>query len=124
MKITAFYPMYYTNDIETTLHHFTDELGFKILHHIEHPGMNLYVLENNGCRVDVFNASMDDIPQNEGFYATRINVDDIDEAINKYISWGCKVAIPVISFSKTKLARLDDKNGSCIFLFQHIKTVD
>ena len=121
MKISAFYPMYYANDIETALKHFTDDLGFNVLHHLDNPALHLYVLENNGYRVDIFTSSLDEVQQKEGFYSTRINVDDIEEAIDKYHSWGCRVSVPVRTFPKMKFATMEDENGVRIFLFQHIK---
>ncbi len=122
MKVTSFYPMYYANDLESTLKHFTEDLGFTVRHHLQQaPGPNLYVLENNGYRVDVFNFISDEVRQKEGFYAIRINVDDIDEAINNYQSWGYKIIVPARSLTKTKFATMEDDNGSRVFLFQHIK---
>ncbi len=122
MKITAFYPVCYTDQLEASLQFFTEKMGFKVLHDVKNDLVSLYVLECNGYRLDVLSTGVKELQTENGFYGTRINVEDFEDALDFFKAHGYKVITPeALVFENTKLAMLEDLNGARVFLYNHIK---
>lgn len=82
MKITSYYPQYVADNFDKMLKEYTEYLGFEIRHKQETENFKLYVLKHPcGHKVDLIESA----DLKPGFYAIRMNVDNLEEAIDHYI---------------------------------------
>ena len=121
MKITAYYPQVFVNDIDAALKEF-EEIGFRKLHTVEDGDVKLYVIEINGNRIDLFTSELPALRNSiEGIYGMHVNVSDFDEGLEFYRARGYRILIGPISAPTMKRAILEDDQERRVALFQHIQ---
>lgn len=82
MIVTDYYPVFYTDDLETETRRLTEDLGFTVKHSPKIEFLDYVVLENaNKRRVDLVCSHFPADNFKEGFLGMRANVDDFDEAL-------------------------------------------
>ena len=121
MKITAYYPQVFVNDIDAALREF-EEIGFQRLHTVEDEEVRLHVLEINGNRVDLFTSRLPALRNSkEGIYGMHVNVSDFDEGVEFYRARGYRILLGPTSAPSMIRAILEDDQERRVTLFQHIK---
>jgi len=117
MKISSCYPLYAANDFSRFMDYMTIQQGYKILHRNAFGAHKLFTIESeSGYRMDVaylYGAT-------EGIYATRINVDDFQEALDTFTSQGYKVEEPLYENPEMRLVFLTKEGTGRICLVEHI----
>ena len=119
MKITSLYPLYTTNDIDSSLIRWS-RIGFQERHVIETPDYTVHVLKNEaGEKIDMVYA---DFAYEESFFAIRMNVDNFDEGKDFLLSSGYAEdsSLFTCSFAKFKVFK-HIQNGTKVILIEHIK---
>ena len=87
MKVTSYYPEIFTKDIDKTVDSYVNDLGFSVKHRQLNDNSTYIILQNeHGDRVALI--SFPDSDLDEGFYAMRMNVSDINEAIEYFLVRG------------------------------------
>lgn len=117
MKITSYYPQYVTNEFEKTLKEYTEVLGFEVRHKQEAENFKLYVLKHPcGHKVDLI-----ECPDYEpGYFAIRMNVENLEEAIDHYIVSGGRREETAFERLSARYALVKMPWGN-INIVQHIK---
>lgn len=121
MKVTAFNPIYGTAQIDEAVAFFAN-LGFKEIHKFQKEGFELRVLENEeGLRLDIMNNEF--VRENgiNQMFASRLNVDDFEEAISFFENQGAKQLMPVIDETSRLLTTFQTKNGDIFTIVKHVK---
>lgn len=122
MQVTSFNPIYGSNNIKEALNFF-EKLGFNQIHDFSSEGFELKTLENSqGLRVDIINN--DYIRENNinGYFAVRINVDDINEALDFFKENEAEQIMPLFQEGDSRiLTALKTANNDIYYLIQHIK---
>lgn len=117
MKITSYYPQFVTDDFEKALKEYTEALGFEVRHKQEVEGFKLYVLKHPcGHKVDLIECA----DYEPGFFAMRMNVDNLEEAIDYYIVNGGRRDETAFNRLSARYALVNMPNGK-INIVQHIK---
>lgn len=97
MKITAFNPLYGTENIDEAIHFFS-QMGFAVKHRMKGDFLELCVLSNDaGLRIDIANSPLVQKMKLNGFFGNRINVDDLQEAIDFLTNEGGRQMSPLIT---------------------------
>lgn len=122
MKITAMYPICASNNenIEKDVKALMDE-GFEQKHKfVDEYGNYGYILENEAnCRVDVFvNSALTDA---RGLFGTRINVDNLDEAIEHFKASGFVIESDVFKTDTNRSVFAKSASGAKCYIIEHIK---
>ena len=122
MKVTSFNPVYGTSKPEEALKFF-EALGFKTIHHFKKEGFEIYTLENDkGLRLDITDSDFVRSQNINGMFATRINVDDLDEARSTLESFDGKAVSPVIEEADSReVINYLMPNGDVYSLVHHTK---
>ncbi len=122
MQVTSFNPIYGSNNIKEALMFF-EKLGFNQIHDFSSEGFELKTLENSqGLRVDIINN--DYVRENNinGYFAVRINVDDINEALEFFKENNAEQIMPLFQEGDSRiLTALKTANNDIYYLIQHIK---
>lgn len=118
MTITGYNPVFYTNDLDSTLNMYK-ELGFTQKHSFEEGEMKYRVLEINGCRVDVFSNKLHQTE--DGFFGMRVNVREFDEAVEYYKDHGYDQVVmeTVHTPSSVHICLMNNRNER-VLIFYHI----
>jgi hypothetical protein len=120
MKITTFNPLIITKDPESAIKLFED-LGFEQRHIKEGIGEN----QTTNVRMKDANGFHVDVAKGEAEYTMiRINVDDFDEAIEFFMSHGCRKphheqASKTIDTGSSKFTVLVGPSGFLLEISQH-----
>lgn len=122
MKVTALNPVYGTEKISDAVVFFS-KLGFKEIHSFEKEGFEIITLENeSGIRLDIMNNDYVREAGINGFFANRLNVDDLEEALDFFKSEGAEQVSPIIYEADSReLANVRTKNGDIYSVIHHIK---
>ena len=121
MKVTSYYPVFYTEDLETEAKRYTDDLGFSIVHDVEVKGTRYLILDNNGNRIDLINMVLPNKSFSTGFYGMRANVDNFEEGMEYFTKQGLKQEGAIREDKSSKVAVLVGRDGMRVVLFHHIK---
>ena len=122
MKITSFNPLIITKDPESAVKLF-EELGFEVRHRKDDIGIN----KTTNVRMRDANGFHVDIAKSEGEWTViRMNVDDLDEALEFLTSRGFRkarheAAKDTIDTDSSKLNIMVSPSGYIISVSQHIK---
>lgn len=121
MKITSLNPVYGTEKTADAIEFF-GKLGFEEIHSFKKEGFEVITLENeNGIRVDIMNNDYVREAGINGFFANRLNVDDLEEALDFFKSEGAEQLTPVIYEADSReLANIRTKNGDIYSVIHHI----
>lgn len=118
MKVSSCYTVYGFDDIELALKIYTEYLGCKVLHHPAIPENEYYVVEDaNGNRTDLVSGPF----AKSGFHATRINVDNIEEAVEYFTVNGTKLVRGIFDYPSCKMAILSAGEGIEMIVYEHKK---
>lgn len=122
MKITSMYPICASNDenVENDVKTLIDD-GFEQKHKfVDEFGNYGYVLENEAkCKIDVFvNSSLVNV---RGLFGTRINVDNLDEAIEHFKTNGFVIESDVFKTDSNRSVFAKSASGAKCYIIEHIK---
>lgn len=121
MKVTAYYPVFYAENLEEEVRRYTEELGFSIVHKIEVKDLEYYILDNGGNRIDLIHYTLPYTTFDTGFYGMRVNVDDFEEGLAYFKGRGMVQEGETKEDESRKTAVLQGRDVSRIILFQHKK---
>lgn len=120
MKVTDYYPVFYTNDVESEIKRFTEDLGFTVKHRPKIEFLDYAVLENENRRcVDIVCSHFPADSFKEGFLGMRVNVDDFDEGVTYFRAQGYDMFGTPHETASSVTALLKRGDGSCLVLFHH-----
>ena len=120
MKVTSYYPVFFAEDLEAEVKRYTEDLGFSVVHWIEVKGLEYYVLDNGGNRIDLVRATLPFAPFQNGFYGMRVNTDNFDEGYAYFKQLGMTQEGETSVTDSSKTAVLVGHDGMRIVLFQHL----
>ena len=122
MKVTDYYPIFYTEDIESETRVYTEELGFTVIHRPQIEMLDYVTMENeNKRRIDLVCSHFPADSFKEGFLGMRVNVDDYDEGVSYYKKQGYEVFGTAHETKSCITALLSKGDGTYIVIFQHKK---
>ena len=121
MKVTAYYPVFYAENLEEEAKRYTEELGFTIVHRLAVKDLEYYVLDNGGNRIDLIHSTLPFLTFETGFYGMRVNVDDFDEGLAYFKARGMVQEGETRDEESRKTAVLQGRDVSRIILFHHKK---
>lgn len=123
MKVTALNPIYGTERIDESAEFFS-KLGFNQAHRFKQEGFEICTLKNeeSGLILDIMNSDYVREHNINGFFSCRLNVDDLQEAIDFFKDNGAEILTPVIKEgSSRELVNVKTSNGDLYSVIHHIK---
>ena len=122
MKVTDFYPIFYTEDIETEVRRYTEDLGFTVRHRPQIEYLDYVVLENEKKRrMDLVCSHFPADSFKEGFLGMRVNVDDFEEGVSFFEQQGYAIFAEAHETDSSITALLTKGDGTYMVLFHHKK---
>ncbi len=120
MTVTDYYPIFYTNDIESEIKRYEDDLGFELKHRPQIEYLEYATLENsNKRRIDLVCSHFPNDSFSEGYLGMRANVDDFDEGLSYFEKQGYSLFGTAHETDSSITALLTKDNGTYIVLFHH-----
>lgn len=122
MKVKSMYPSIVSENPEKTME-FYETLGFTKKHDLTTTvGSHVYVIANEDLEMEIMEAVKNGpIPIPVGIYGLRMNVDDIDAAIETIKQNGGTIIAGPFETPTSKNLMVKDVDGNNITLMQHIK---
>lgn len=122
MNITSFNPIYGTTNPDEA-EAFFGEMGFKVIHRFAKEGFEIRTLENeSGLLLDIMDSDFVREAKISGYFACRLNVDDLQEAIDFFTKKGGEQLTPIIQEAGSReLVNIRTKNGDMYSVIHHIK---
>lgn len=122
MKITSFNPIYGTMNLNEA-EEFFHALGFEVTHRFSQKDVEIRTLKNDaGLRIDILDSEYTRNAKVEGFFATRMNVDDLQETVDFFTNNGAKLLSPIFNEGDSrKVVIIQTKNGDVYAVIHHIK---
>lgn len=122
MKVTAFNGIFGTTDLSSATYFFS-LMGFKGIHIFSSKNFDLITMENpEGLRVDIICNDYVREHNLNGFFATRINVDDINEAMTMFDNLNGKQIMPLFKEGDSReLTAYQFTNGDIYYVVHHLK---
>ena len=97
MKITSFSPLYGTENVDEAVDFFS-QMGFAVKHRIKGEFLELCDLSNDaGVHINIVNSPLVQKMKLNGFFGNRMNVDDLQEAMEFLAHAGGRQVSPVIT---------------------------
>ena len=122
MKVSDFYPIFYSEDIEEGIRRFTEDLGFTVKHRPKIEFLEYAVLENdNKRRVDVVCSHFPADSFKDGYLGMRVNVDDFDEGVSYFEALGYSIFGTAHETDSSMTALLTKGDGTYMVIFHHKK---
>ena len=122
MTVTDYYPIFYTNDLETEIRRYEAELGFEVKHRPRIEFLDYAILENkNKRRIDLVCSHFPADSFSEGYLGMRANVDDFDEGLACFEAQGYSLFGTAHETDSSITALLTKGDGTYIVLFHHKK---
>lgn len=122
MKVTGYYPIFYTDNIEAEIKRLTEDLGFFVKHRPNIVMLDYAVLENESKnRVDLVCSHFPADSFKNGFLGMRVNVDDFDEGVSYFNKQGYTLFGERHETGSFVAALLTRNDGTYMVLFQHKK---
>lgn len=122
MKVSDCYPIFYSDDMEASMKHFTEDLGFSVKHSPKLEMLDYVILENeHHRRVDLVRSYFPADSFKEGFLGMRVNVDDFDEGISYFKAHGYDIFGTAHEIASSVYALLTNGDGTYLVLFHHKK---
>ncbi len=120
MRVTDYYPVFYTENVEAEAKRFTEDLGFTVKHNPQLEYLDYVVLENeNKRRIDLVCSHFPADSFKEGYLGMRVNVDNYDEGLSYFESQGYSLFGTAHETEASIHALLSKEDGSIIVLFHH-----
>ena len=122
MKVSNYYPVFYTNDVEKETKRMTEELGFTVKHRPKIEYLDYAVLEDaNNSRLDIVCSHFPADNFSEGFLGMRVNVDNFDEGVAYFEEQGYLLFGTAHETDSRITGLLVRDNKDYIILFHHKK---
>jgi len=124
MKVKSLYPILVVEDLEAAKGFYCGTMGFQVKHDLTRKdgGHVLVLCNEQGLEIEVMEQSKSDAMHFEtGLYGLRINVDNIETAMEELKAQGCEILTGILDTEVSKNLLIRDKNGVNITLMQHIK---
>ncbi|MBR1761974.1 MAG: hypothetical protein IJ731_01225 [Eubacterium sp.] len=122
MKVTDYYPIFYTEDIETETNRFINDFGFIIKHKPQIEYLDYVVLENeNKRRIDLVCSHFPADSFKEGFLGMRANVDDFEAGVSYFEKQGYAIFGEAHETDSSVTALLTKDDGTYLVVFHHKK---
>lgn len=122
MKISDYYPIFYTENIEAETKRFTDDFGFSVKHEPQIENLEYVVLENeNNRRIDLVCSHFPADSFSEGFLGMRANVDNFDEGVSYFEAQGYSVFGKAHETEASITALMTKGDGTYLVVFHHKK---
>lgn len=120
MKVTDYYPIFYTEDIEAESKRFTEEMGFEVIHRPQIEFLDYVVLENEKKRrIDLVCSHFPADSFNDGFLGMRANVDNYEEGLAYFEAQGYALFGTAHETESSIIALLSKGDGTYLVLFHH-----
>jgi len=122
MKVNSMYPVIVSDNPEKTME-FYETLGFTKKHDLTTGmGSHVYIIANGDLEIELME-SVNDGPwiYPAGIYGFRMNVEDIDAAVETFKQNGGTILAGPIEAATSKMLIVKDVDGNNITLMQHIK---
>ncbi len=122
MKVKSMYPVIVSENPEKTME-FYETLGFTKKHDLTtNMGSRVYIIANGDLEIELMEAVKDGpYKYPAGLYGFRMNVDDINVAVETFKQNGGTILAGPIDAATSKLLIVQDVDGINITLMQHIK---
>ena len=122
MKVSDYYPIFYTEDIEAETKRFTEDLGFAVKHRPKIEFLDYVVLENEKHRrIDLVCSHFPADHFKEGFLGMRANVDDFAAGLAFFEGQGYALFGTAHETDSSVTALLTGADGAFLVLFHHKK---
>lgn len=122
MKVSDCYPIFYAEDVEAKVRHFTEGLGYSVKHRPQLELLDYVVLENDKQRrVDIVRSFFPADSFKDGFLGMRVNVDDFDEGVSYFKTQGYEVFGTAHEIGSSVYALLTNGDGTYLVIFHHKK---
>ena len=122
MKVTDYYPIFYTEDLENETKRYCEDLGFTVVHRPQIEMLDYVVLENeNKRRVDLVRSYFPADSFKEGYLGMRVNVDDFEQGATYFKERGYEIFGTTHDTQSCITALLTNGDGTYIVIFQHKK---
>ena len=122
MKVSDCYPIFYAEDIEAEVRHFTEGLGYSVKHRPQLKLLDYVILENeHHRRVDIVRSHFPADSFKDGFLGMRVNVDDFDEGVSYFESRGYSIFGTAHEIDSSVYALLTNGDGTYLVIFHHKK---
>ena len=122
MQVSDCYPIFYAEDIESAVKHFTEDLGFSVKHRPRLEMLDYVVLENeHHRRADIACSHFPADSFKDGFLGMRVNVDNFDEGVSYFESRGYSIFGTAHEIESSVYALLTNGDGTYLVLFNHKK---
>lgn len=120
MKVTDYYPIFYTEDIEAESKRFTEEMGFEVIHRPQIEFLDYVVLENEKKRrIDLVCSHFPADSFKDGFLGMRANVDNYEEGLAYFEAQGYALFGTAHETESSITALLSKGDGTYLVLFHH-----
>jgi len=121
MKVKSMYPVIVSDNPEKTMA-FYATLGFEKKHDLTtNMGSRVYILANEELEIELMESVYDGpYIYPAGLYGFRMNVDDIDVAVEAFKQNGGTILAGPIDAATSKLLIVKDVDGNNITIMQHI----
>ena len=120
MKVTDYYPIFYTEDVEGEAKRYSEDLGYTVKHRPDIENLDYAVLENEqGRRIDLVCSYFPADSFKEGFLGMRANVDNYDEGLEYFEKQGYSMFGTAHHTDSSVTALLTKGDGTYIVLFHH-----
>ena len=120
MKISDCYPIFFADDIEAKVKHFTEGLGYTVKHRPQLEMLDYVILENEKSRrVDIVRSYFPADSFKDGFLGMRVNVDDFEEGVSYFNAQGYAIFGTAHQIESSVYALLTNGDGSYLVVFHH-----
>jgi len=122
MKVTSTYPIIVSDNPEKTME-FYATLGFEKKHDLTtNMGSHVYIIANENLEIELME-SVNNGPYSypAGLYGFRMNVDDIDVAVETFQKNGGTIIAGPIEAATSKILIVKDIDGINLTIMQHNK---
>jgi len=122
VKVNSMYPIIVSENPEKTME-FYATLGFTKKHDLKTKmGSSVYIIANDDLEIELMEAVHEGPYQYPaGLYGFRMNVDDIDVAVETFKQNGGTILAGPIDAATSKLLIVKDVDGNNLTIMQHIK---
>ena len=120
MKISDCYPIFFADDIEAKVKHFSEGLGYTVKHRPQLEMLDYVILENEKSRrVDIVRSYFPADSFKDGFLGMRVNVDDFEEGVSYFNAQGYAIFGTAHQIESSVYALLTNGDGSYLVVFHH-----
>jgi catechol 2,3-dioxygenase-like lactoylglutathione lyase family enzyme len=109
---------FFVTDLDKAIE-FYEDIGFKMVHMMEHGGRSAAQLEATNLTIDL---NLTKAADNPGYSHFALSVEDLEEEYKRLTELGYEIDAPIINKeTKRKILTLRDPNGFLVQLVQEVK---